>query len=138
VDAKQARDIYLELWRAFPPQWAREARLALWMGKPESADDLGRVLLFCEKRKYMPYAVAQINGTIVVSSKMNPYVEVMRSFGVQKGCSYFDAVTQRDEDFIAQVLKEVRVDKHFKVSLTKAISKGDEVNQIEIVKNPAR
>jgi hypothetical protein len=56
----------------------------------------------------------------------------MGIFGFKKGCSYFKAVTKRDKDFINQVLKETKTDKKFKATLTKAISEGDKVNQIEI------
>ena len=134
VEAKKAKDIYLELWRTFPPQWAKEARLSLWMGKAESLDDLGRILIFCEKRKYMPYGVAGKNNALILTSELNPYVEVMSAFGVGKGCSYFDVVTQRDEDFITQVLKEVRGETKFAATMKRAISKGDGINEIEIRK----
>ncbi len=56
----------------------------------------------------------------------------MGLFGFKKGCSYFKAVTKRDTDFINQVLKETKTDKKFKATLTRAISEGDTVNQIEI------
>jgi hypothetical protein len=61
-------------------------------------------------------------------------VEVMSAFGVGKGCSYFDVVTQRDEDFITQVLKEVRGETKFAATMKRAISKGDGINEIEIRK----
>ena len=80
----------------------------------------------------MPYNVTQSNGKVTLTSTLNPFTEVMGLFGFKKGCSYFKAVTQRDKDFITQVLKETKSDKKFKATLTKAISEGDTVNQIEI------
>lgn len=134
VNAKKATDIYLNLWRTFPPLWVKDARLELWAGKPKNTKDLAEIITFCEKKKYMPYKITQKNGSITLTSPLNPYVEVMGAFGLKKGCSYFKTLTKRDQDFINQVLKESKMDKRFKATLTKAISEGDKVNQIEIVK----
>lgn len=134
VDAQKAEGVYLDLWREFPFQWTKEARLDLWLGRPETIADVARILAYCEKRKYMPYKVAEHNGVITLTSALNPYVEVMQAFGFKKGCSYFKVVSKRDQDFIGQVLQEVRADKRFKATLTKAVSAGDKVNQIELVK----
>jgi hypothetical protein len=132
--AKQANDIYQNLWRTFPPMWAEDARLDLWTGKPKTAQDMAEIIAFCEHQKYMPYNVTQSNGKVTLTSTLNPFTEVMGLFGFKKGCSYFKAVTQRDKDFINQVLKETKSDKKFKATLTKAISEGDTVNQIDITK----
>ena len=132
--AKQANDIYQDLWRTFPPMWAEDARLDLWTGKPKTAQDMAEIIAFCEHQKYMPYNVTQSNGKVTLTSTLNPFTEVMGLFGFKKGCSYFKAVTKRDKDFITQVLKETKSDKKFKATLTKAISEGDKVNQIEITK----
>ena len=134
VSAKKATDIYLDLWRTFPPLWAEDARVDLWAGKPKTAQDLADILSYCEKKKYMPYNITESNGRVTLTSTLNPYTEVMGLFGFKKGCSYFKAVTKRDKDFINQVLKETKTDKKFKATLTKAISEGDTVNQIEIAK----
>jgi hypothetical protein len=134
VTIKKAEKIYLDLWRAFPSQWGKEARLDLWMGEPETVTDVAKLLIYCEKRKYMPYAVAKGNGSITLKAALNPYVEVMEAFGFTKGCSYFATISKRDQDFVNQVLREVKADKRFKATLTKAISSGDKVNQIDIVK----
>ena len=130
--AKQANDIYQNLWRTFPPMWAEDARLELWAGKPKTAQDMAEIIAYCEHQKYMPYNVTSSNGKVTLTSTLNPYTEVMGIFGFKKGCSYFKAVTKRDKDFITQVLKETKADKKFKATLTKAISEGDKVNQIEI------
>jgi succinate dehydrogenase flavin-adding protein (antitoxin of CptAB toxin-antitoxin module) len=82
----------------------------------------------------MPYKVAESNGRITLTSTLNPYVEVMGAFGFKKGCSYFKVLTKRDQDFINLVIKEAKADKKFNAKLTKAISEGDKVNQIEISK----
>jgi hypothetical protein len=134
VNASKATAIYLDLWRTFPPLWVKDARLDLWAGKPKTAKDLADMLIYCEKKKYMPYQVSQENGRVTLTSTLNPYVEVMGLFGFKKGCSYFNTITKRDQDFINQVLKETKADKGFKATLSKAISEGDEVNQIEITK----
>jgi len=134
VSAKRATEVYLDLWRIFPPLWVKDARLDLWAGKPKTAKGLADILMYCEKKKYMPYKVSQKNGSVTLTSALNPYVEVMGAFGFKKGCSYFKVLTKRDQDFIDQVLKEAKVDKGFKATLTKAISEGDKVNQIEIAK----
>jgi hypothetical protein len=134
VSAKKASDIYLDLWRTFPPLWEKDARADLWEGKPTTAKALADILVYCEEKKFMPYKVAMSNGSVTLTSTLNPYVEVMGAFGFKKGCSYFDVVTKRDQDFINQVLKEAKVDKKFKATLTKSISKGDKVNQIEVSK----
>lgn len=130
--AKQANDIYQDLWRTFPPMWAEDARLDLWAGKPKTVQDMAEIIAYCEHQKYMPYHVTQSNGKVTLTSTLNPFTEVMGIFGFKKGCSYFKAVTKRDKDFINQVLKETKTDKKFKATLTKAISEGDKVNQIEI------
>jgi hypothetical protein len=132
--AKQANDIYQDLWRIFPPMWAEDARLDLWAGKPKTVQDMAEILAYCEHQKYMPYNITKSNGKVTLTSTLNPYTEVMGLFGFKKGCSYFKAVTKRDKDFINQVLKETKSDKKFKATLTKAISEGNKVNQIEITK----
>ncbi len=134
VSLKQATDIYLDLWRTFPPMWAKVGRVELWAGKPKTAEEVAALLQYCEHKKYMPYRVSAGNGTVTLTSSLNPYTEVMGAFGLKKGCSYFTAVTKRDQDFISQVLKEAKADKQFKATLTKAISEGDQINQIEITK----
>jgi len=58
----------------------------------------------------------------------------MGLFGLTQGCSYFKVVTERDRDFINQVLREIKADKQHKAVLSKSISAGDPVNQIEITK----
>jgi hypothetical protein len=134
VSAKKAPEIYLDLWRTFPPMWVKDARADLWAGKPTTAKALADIITYCEKKKYMPYKVTKKNGNITLTSTLNPYVEVMGAFGFKKGCSYFKVLTKRDRDFINQVLKEAKADKRFKATLTKALSEGDKVNQIEISK----
>jgi hypothetical protein len=134
VSAKKATEVYLDLWRIFPPMWAKDARTDLWAGKPATAKALADILIYCEKKKYMPYNVTESNGRITLTSHLNPYVEVMGAFGFKKGCSYFKVLTKRDQDFINQVLKEAKADKKFNAKLTKAISEGDKVSQIEIAK----
>ena len=95
---------------------------------------MAEIIAYCEHQKYMPYNVTSSNGKVTLTSTLNPYTEVMGIFGFKKGCSYFNVVTKRDQDFINQVLKEAKVDKKFKATLTKSISKGDKVNQIEVSK----
>ncbi len=82
----------------------------------------------------MPYKVTSSNGSVTLTSKLNPYVEVMQIFGFKQGCSYFKVITKRDQDFINLVLKEMKADKHYKAVLSKSISAGDDVNQITITK----
>jgi len=134
VSVKKATEVYLDLWRIFPPLWVKDARLDLWAGKPTTTKAIADILTYCEKKKYMPYKVSKKNGSITLSSTLNPYVEVMGAFGFKKGCSYFKVLTKRDQDFIDQVLKEAKADKKFKATLTKALSEGDKVNQIVIAK----
>jgi len=134
VSAKKATDIYLDLWRTFPPVWAKDARTDLWAGKPKTARELADILIYCERKKYMPYTVSGSNGRVTLTSALNPYAEVMGLFGFKKGCSYFKAVTARDRDFISQILKETKTERSFKATLTRAISEGDTVNEIEITK----
>ena len=134
VNAKKATDIYIDLWRTFPPMWVKDARLDLWAGKPKTTEDLADILTYCEKKKYMPYKTTHKNGQIILTSTLNPYVEVMSAFGFKKGCSYFKVLTKRDQEFIDLVLKETKTDKKFKAKLTQSISGGDKVSQIEISK----
>ena len=134
VNAKKASDIYIDLWRTFPPMWVKDARLDLWAGKPKTTEDLADILTYCEKKKYMPYKTTLKNGQIILTSTLNPYVEVMSAFGFKKGCSYFKVLTKRDQEFIDLVLKETKTDKKFKAKLTQSISGGDKVSQIEISK----
>ncbi len=134
VNVKKASDIYIDLWKTFPPMWVKDARLDLWAGKPKTTKELADILTYCENKKYMPYKGTQMDERIILTSTLNPYVEVMAAFGFKKGCSYFKVLTKRDQEFINQVLLETKTDKKFKAKLTKSISEGDKVNQIEISK----
>lgn len=134
VPAEKAKEIYFDLWRTFPPLWSKEARLNLWLGKPDTLTEIADIIISCEQKKYMPYTITKKNGVVILTSSLNPYVEVMSAFGLDKRCSYFKTITKRDQDFIDRVLIETRADKYFKATLTRAISEGDQVNQVEVIK----
>ena len=134
VGTDKATLVYLDLWRAYPPLWAKDARADLWAGKPDNAKALAEILAYCERKKYMPYKITANNGSVTLTSKLNPYVEVIQIFGVKQDCSYFKVLTERDQDFINQVLQEMKSEKQYKAVLSKSISAGDDVNQITITK----
>ncbi len=71
--AKKATDIYLDLWRTFPPMWAEDARVDLWAGKPKTAQDLAEIIAFCETKNTCPTTLPQSNGKVTLTSTLNPY-----------------------------------------------------------------
>jgi len=56
VKAK-AQKIYNDLWRNFPPMWAKDARLDLEIGRVKTARELAQVIAYCQKKKYIAYNV---------------------------------------------------------------------------------
>jgi hypothetical protein len=135
LPAKRALDIYKKLWRNFPHQWVQDARLDLGLGKPKTAKELADILAYCQRKKYVMYNGGDKKGeTISLTAHMDPFVEVLSAFGFKKGCSYFSALAEMDQDFVDQVVKEAGLEKRFKATLKKAISKGNSASQIVVAK----
>lgn len=125
-------EIYLDLWRTYAPTWARDARVDMWLGKPETPEALAGILAYAYKRMYMPYKLGKENGRVLLTSYLNPYVEVMSAFGFESDHPYFKVVATRDREFLNMLIREAKAPETFTATLTRAIGDGAEVNQIEV------
>jgi hypothetical protein len=127
----KASEIYLKLWNTFPPLWVKDARLDLEIGKAKTTDDLAKIIAYCQKKKYVAYTVSsKTNGTITLKAGLDPFVQVGGMLGAPAG--YMQALAKMDQDFIAHVLKEAKMDKRASVSFTSHLAKGAKASEIQI------
>jgi hypothetical protein len=127
----KATDVYLQLWRTFPPMWAKDAKLDLEIGKVKNAKELASIIAYCEKKKYVGYKVASsTDGTVTLKAEMDPLVQVGGMLGAP--ATYLQAVAKMDQDFVNNVLKEVKMDKKATATFTSHPGKGDKASEIVI------
>ena len=129
VSAK-AQTIYNDLWRTFPPMWAKDARLDLEIGRVKTAQELADVIAYCQARKYVPFDVQVDGNKAVLTAKADPFMAVADM--LQAPVEYKQAVAAMDEDFIANVIKEVKMDGAATAVCTKHLGRGDDSTVIEI------
>ncbi len=126
----KAQEIYNDLWSVFPPMWAKDARLDLEIGRVKTAKECADVIAYCMKKKYIAYDVSANGKTAVLTAAADPFVQVADM--VQAPKQYKDALVKADEDFVANVLKEVKMSKKATVKIKSHIAKGADTTVIEI------
>jgi len=126
----KSKEIYLDLWRTFPPLWVRDAKIDLEIGKVKTAQELGRIVAYCQKKKYIGYTVDGDDNTAVLTAKMDPFVQVADMFQGPK--AYKDALVAMDKDFIENIFKETKMAKKASVKIKSHIAKGDQETVVEI------
>jgi hypothetical protein len=130
VKAK-AQKIYNDLWRNYPPMWAKDARLDLEIGRVKTASELAQVIAYCQKKKYIAYNVTSSSDkSAVLTAEADPFVQVADMFQAPK--EYKKALVEMDNDFVANVMKEVKMDKKATAKFTSHIAKGDKKTEIVI------
>ncbi len=128
---KKSRDVYLKLWRTFPPMWVREARLECEIGRVKSVKELADVIIYCEKKKYTAYRVSSISEkSVVLTSEADPFVQVADMFNAPK--AYRDALAEVDRDFVSNILKLTKMDKKAVLSFKSHMAKGAGKTEMEI------
>lgn len=129
----KATKIYLDLWRTFPPLWVKDARLDLEIGKAKTAADIAKIIIYCEKKKYVAYKVSsKTNGTINLTAEIDPFIQVGDMLGAPAG--YKQDLAKMDQDFLDQILKEAKLDKVAKACFTSHLAKGAKTSAIQITK----
>ena len=130
VKAK-AMEVYLKLWKNFPSLWAKDARLDCEIGRVKTAKDLAAVIAYCEKKKYTAYKVsASTNGSLTLTAEADPFVQVADMLQAPK--EYKKALVAMDKDFVAHILKEVKMDKKATATFSSHIAKGDQKTELVI------
>lgn len=124
----QAQEIYQDLWRTFPPLWTRDARLDLEIGRVKTARELADVVAYCMQKKYIACSVTVDGNTAVLRAEADPFVQVADMLQGPK--QYKDALVKTDEDFVAQILKEVKMDKKATAKFTSHIARGAAVTEL--------
>ncbi len=125
------KEVYLKLWKTFPPMWVKEARLECEIGRVTSARDLADVIIYCEKKKYTAYKISSATeNKVVLSAASDPFVEVAKMLGAPK--PYYAALSEMDSDFIANILKETKMNKKATVKIKSHIAKGSKKTEIVI------
>lgn len=126
----KAKQVYLELWKTFPQLWVKDAKIDCEIGKVKTADDLAKIIAYCEKKKYTAYRLSSANGSVKLSAAADPFVQVAEMLQAPK--AYKQALVEMDKDFVANILKEAKVGKKAKVQFTSHIARGDKQTEIEI------
>lgn len=128
----RATEIYLKLWQTFPPMWSKEARLDLEIGRVKDVKELADIISYCEKKKYLAYKVASSsNGTITLEAEIDPFMQVAEMLSAP--AAYKQAVAQMEQDFVNNILKEVKMDKKASATVTSHLGKDDRTNEIVIM-----
>ena len=70
------------------------------------------------------------DGTVVLTSEADPFVQVADMLQADK--AYKAALVAMDADFVANVLKQIKMDKKAAVKFTSHIAKGDAKTVMEI------
>jgi len=123
--------IYLKLWQTFPKMWVKDAKLACEIGKVKTAKDVADIIAYCEKRKYIAFTQkAQADGSIVLTAQADPFVQVGDMLQADK--AYKAALAAMDEDFVKNILKEIRMDKKASVKFTSQIAKSGKTTEMVI------
>jgi hypothetical protein len=131
VNAKpKAKQIYLDLWKTFPPMWVKDAKIDLEIGKVKTAQDLGAIVAYCQKKKYVAFSVEGDDKTAVLTAAADPFVQVAEMFQGPK--AYNEALVAMDKDFIENIFKETKMGKKATVKIKSHIAKGDSQTVIEI------
>jgi hypothetical protein len=128
---RQARDVYLALWRTFPPMWVKAARLDLEIGRINAVKELADVIAYCQKKKYIAYEVASSSDKgLVLTSKADPFVQVADM--LQAPEEYKKALFEMDKDFVVNVIKETKMDKRTGANFTSHIATGGRETTLEL------
>ena len=130
VKAK-ATGIYLKLWQTFPKMWVKDAKLDCEIGTVKTAKDVADIIAYCEHKKYTAFRASnRADGSMVLTATADPFVQVADMLQADKG--YKAALVAMDEDFVAHVLKQIRMDKKATVKFTSHIAKGDAKTEMVI------
>jgi hypothetical protein len=126
----KAQEIYNALWRTFPPIWTKEARLELEIGRVKTERELADVIAYCMKKKYIAFSVTENGRKAVLTAASDPFVQVADMCNAP--AQYKQALVKMDEDFLAQVVKEVKMDKKAVVKIKSHLARGDKATEIEV------
>ncbi len=110
--------------------WVKDAKIDLEIGKVKTAQDLGAIVAYCQKKKYVAFSVEGDDKTVTLTASADPFVEVADMFQGPK--AYKDALVAMDKDFIENIFKETKMGKKASVKIKSHIAKGDSQTVIEI------
>lgn len=127
----RSMNIYLDLWKNFPPMWVKDARLDLEIGRAKTLQELSDIIIYCQKKKYVSYRVnSKTNSSLFLIATTDPFVEVAGMLGAPSG--YMEGIYQMDQDFIRNIVKEAKMDKIAKVSFISHLAQGSSSSEIHI------
>jgi len=110
--------------------WTKDAKIDLEIGKVKTAQELGSIVAYCQKKKYVAFTVEGDDKTAVLTAAADPYVEVAAMFQGPK--EYNGALVAMDKDFIENIFVETKMSKKASVKIKSHIAKGDAQTVIEI------
>ena len=129
----KAQQMYNKYWLSFLEKWFRDAKFELEVGKVGSIRELADIVLFCQKKKFIPYKLDDQGSRIVLTATIDPFAEVAIQFlGMPVGLGYLNAIAAADDAFVQQIVKDARMEGQSRVSVTKSMVKGDDSNEIII------
>ncbi len=90
--------------------WVKDAKLDLRDRQDQDRRDVASIIAYCEKKKYIAFKqVKNADGTVTLTAEADPFVQVGDM--LQAPPAYKAALAAMDEDFVANVLKQIRMDK---------------------------
>lgn len=127
----KSKDVYLKLWRTFPPMWVKEAKLECEIGRLKTAMELAEVIAYCQKKKFTAYKIKPgKNGSVLLTADADPFVQVADMLQAPK--EYKSVLADMDNDFVKNIIKEVKMTKSATAKFNSHLAKGAKKSEIEI------
>ncbi|OGL38520.1 MAG: hypothetical protein A2149_01165 [Candidatus Schekmanbacteria bacterium RBG_16_38_11] len=127
VGKEKAMKLHSNLWKNYPPQWVKNALLALNIGEVKKLSDLARVIEYCQTARFCNF-IARKNASKEIVGKITlcPFVEVtQKTFGAKKKENYFESLHCVTKAFIEGVVQQAGWGNKLKVEVPKAMCRGD-------------
>ena len=123
VGKEKAMKLHSNLWKNYPPQWVKNALLALNIGEVKKLSDLARVIEYCQTARFCNF-IARKNASKEIVGKITlcPFVEVtQKTFGAKKKENYFESLHCVTKAFIEGVVQQAGRGNKLKVEIPKAM-----------------
>ena len=132
VGKEKAQKLHANLWKNYPPEWVKDAKVALNIGELKKLSDLGKIIEYCQTARFCNFKARKQAATELVGKiTLCPYVEVaQKTFGANKKENYFESLHGVTQAFIEGVVKAAGLANSVKVEVPKAMCRGDKYCQV--------
>ena len=111
--------------------WVKEAKLECEIGRLKTAMELAEVIAYCQKKKFTAYKIKPgKNGSVLLTADADPFVQVADMLQAPK--EYKSVLADMDNDFVKNIIKEVKMTKSATAKFNSYLAKGAKKSEIEI------